>query len=60
MLIENAQRIFIYVMKYVYVFISKLGIKFAIYIKWIDETKWNNQLLLVPNCYCYGCAIVMS
>ena len=55
-------------MKYVSGFISKLGINFAICIKWIDETWWNNRLLLVPNCYewggRYGCnngrTIVMS
>ena len=33
-------------MKYVSGFISKLGINFAICIKWIDETWWNNRLLL--------------
>ena len=38
-------------MKYVSGFISKLGINFAICIKWIDETWWNNRLLLVLNCY---------
>ena len=38
-------------MKYVSGFIWKLGIKFAVCIKWIDETWWNNRLLLVPNCY---------
>ena len=32
-------------------FIWKLGINFAVCIKWIDETWWNNRLLLVPNCY---------
>ena len=32
-------------------FIWKLGIHFAVFIKWIDETWWNNRLLLVPNCY---------
>ena len=32
-------------------FIWKLGIDFAVCIKWIDETWWNNRLLLVPNCY---------
>ena len=57
-------------MKYVSVFISKLGINYAVSIKWIDETWQNNLLLLVPNCYevvamvatsrRYGCAIVMS
>ena len=39
------------VMKYVSGFIWKLGINFALFIKWIDETWWNNRLLLVPNCY---------
>ena len=51
MLIWNAKSIFIYVMKYESGFIWKLGINFAVCIKWIDETWWNNQLLLVPNCY---------
>ena len=51
MLIWNAKSIFIYVMKYVSGFIWKLGINFAVCIKWIDETWWNNLLLLVPNCY---------
>ena len=51
MLIKNAKSIFIYVMKYVSGFIWKLGINFALFIKWIDETWWNNRLLLVPNCY---------
>ena len=51
MLIENAKSIFIYVMKYVSGFIWKLGINFAVFIKWIDETWWNNRLLLMPNCY---------
>ena len=51
MLIWNAKSIFIYVMKYVSGFIWKLGIHFAVCIKWIDETWWNNRLLLVPNCY---------
>ena len=51
MLIWNAKSIFIYVMKYVSRFIWKLGINFAVCIKWIDETWWNNWLLLVPNCY---------
>ena len=51
MLIWNAKSIFIYVMKYVSGFIWKLGINFAVCIKWIDETWWNNRLLLVPNCY---------
>ena len=51
MLIKNAKSIFIYVMKYVSGFIWKLGINFALFIKWIDETWWNNLLLLVPNCY---------
>ena len=51
MLIWNAKSLFIYVMKYVSVFIWKLGINFAVFIKWIDETWWNNRLLLVPNCY---------
>ena len=51
-------------------FLWKLGINFAVFIKWIDETWWNNRLLLEPNCYrcsrygCnngrYGCTIVMS
>ena len=41
----------IYVMKYMSGFIWKLGINFAVFIKWIDETWWDNQLLLVPNCY---------
>ena len=70
MLIYNAPSMFIYVMKYVSVFITKLWINFAVCIKWIDETQWNNRFLLVTNCYedvaivarsdCYGCAIVMS
>ena len=47
MLIKNAKSIFIYVMKYVSGFIWKLGINFALFIKWIDETWWNNLLLLV-------------
>ena len=51
MLIKNAKSMFIYVMKYVSGFIWKLGINFALFIKWIDETWWNNRLLLVPNCY---------
>ena len=51
MLIQNAKSIFIYVMKYVSGFIWKLGINFAVCIKWIDEIWWNNRLLLVPNCY---------
>ena len=34
-------------MKYVSAFIWKLGIKFAVFIKWIDETWLNNRL----NCY---------
>ena len=51
MLIKNAKSIFIYVMKYVSGFIWKLGINFAVFIKWTDETWWNNRLLLVPNCY---------
>ena len=51
MLIKNTKSIFIYVMKYVSGFIWKLGINFAVFIKWIDETWWNNQLLLEPNCY---------
>ena len=51
MLIWNAKSIFIYVMKYVSGFIWKLGINFAVCIKWIDGTWWNNRLLLVPNCY---------
>ena len=51
MLIWNAKSIFIYVMKYVSGFIWKLGINFAVCIKWIDENWWNNRLLLVPNCY---------
>ena len=51
MLIWNAKNIFIYVMKYVSGFIWKLGINFAVCIKWIDETWWNDRLLLVPNCY---------
>ena len=38
-------------MKYVSGFIWKLGINFAVCIMWIDETWWNNRLLLVPNCY---------
>ena len=46
MLIKNAKNIFIYVMKYVCGFIWKLGITFAVCIKWID-----NRLLLVPNYY---------
>ena len=51
MLIWNAKNIFIYVMKYVSGFIWKLGINFAVCIKWIDEMWWNSRLLLVPNCY---------
>ena len=51
MLISNAKSIFIYVMKYVSGFIWKLGINFAVFIKCIDETWWNNRLLLVSNCY---------
>ena len=51
MLIWNAKSIFICVMKYVSGFIWKLRINFAVCIKWIDETWWNNWLLLVPNCY---------
>ena len=51
MIIWNAKSIFIYVMKYVSGFNWKLGINFAVCIKWIDETWWNNRLLLVPNCY---------
>ena len=38
-------------MKYVSGFIWKFGINFAVCIKWVDETWWNNLLLLVPNCY---------
>ena len=49
MLIWNAKSIFIYVMKYVSGFIWKLGINFAVCVKWIDETWWNNRLLLVPS-----------
>ena len=48
---ENAKSTFIYVMKYLSVFILNLGIKYAFYIKWIDETRWNNRLLFVPSCY---------
>ena len=51
MLIQNKKSIFIYVMKYVSGFIWKLGINFADFIKWIDETWWKNRLLFVPNCY---------
>ena len=51
MLIQNAKSIFIYVINYVSGFIWKLGIDFAVCIKWIDETWWNNRLQLVPNCY---------
>ena len=51
MLIWNAKSTLIYVMKYVPGFIWKLGINFAVCIKGIDETWWNNRLLLVPNCY---------
>ena len=51
MLIQNAKSIFIYVMKYVPGFIWKLGINFAVCIRWIDEIWWNNRLPLVPNCY---------
>ena len=51
MLIQNAKSIFIYVTKYMSGFIWKLRINFAVCIKWIDETWWNNRLLLVPNCY---------
>ena len=38
-------------MKYVSGYIWKVGINFTVFIKWIDETWWNNRLLLVPNCY---------
>ena len=38
MLILNAKSIFIYMMKYVSGFIWTLGINFAVFIKWIDET----------------------
>ena len=38
-------------MKYVSVFIWKLGIIFAVCIKWIDEMWWNNRLLLEPKSY---------
>ena len=51
MLIQNAKSIFIYVMKYVSGVIWNLGINFAVRTQWIDETWWNNRLLLVPNCY---------
>ena len=51
MLIQNTKSIFIYVMKYVPGVIWMLGNTFAVCIKWIDETWWNNRLLLVPNCY---------
>ena len=61
---------FIYVVKYVFVFISKLGINSAACMKGIDETCWNNRLLLLSNCYevvtmvatsgRYGYAIVRS
>ena len=54
-------------MKYVSGFIWKLGINFAVCIKWIDETWWNNRLLLLLwggrygcNNGRYGCTIVMS
>ena len=70
MLIYNAQSISIYVMKYVSVFIFKLGINSAVCIKSIGETWRDNLFLLVPNCYevvdmvatsgSYNCAIVMS
>ena len=43
-------------MKYVSGFIWKLGIIFAVCIKWIDETWWNNGC----NNGRYGCTIVMS
>ena len=33
---------------YTSVFMSKLGINSAVCIVWIDETWWNNRLLLVP------------
>ena len=57
-------------MKYVSVFMSKLGSNPAVCFRWIDKTWWNNRLLLVSNRYqvvamvsksgrC-GCAIVMS
>ena len=59
----------IHVIKYVSVFILKLGINYAVCIMWIDETWLKKLLLLVPNCYevvamvatsgRYGCAIVM-
>ena len=51
MLVQNAKSIFIYVRKYVSGFIWKLGINIAVCIKWIDKTRRNNRLLLVPNCY---------
>ena len=38
-------------MKYVFDYIWKLGINFAVCVKWIDEIWLNNRLLLVPNCY---------
>ena len=53
-------------MKYVSGFIWKLGINFAVFIKWIGETWWNNRLLLLwssrygCNNGRYGCTIVMS
>ena len=70
MLIYNTKSIFIYVMKYESVVIWKLVINSAVWIKLIVEIRWNNPLLLAPNCYevvamvatsgRYGCAIVMS
>ena len=57
-------------MKYLSVLISNLGINSAVYIRCIDLTWLNNQLLLVSNFYevvdrvatssRYGCPIVMS
>ena len=45
------KNIIIYVMTCVSVFIFEFGINSAVCIKWIDETCWNNLLLLVPHCY---------
>ena len=68
MLIQNTKSIFIYIMKYVSGFIWKLGINFAVCIKWIDLMKQSVtvgvQLLWGGRYGCnngrYGCTIVMS
>ena len=36
--------------KYVFDIFSKLGIKFAVCINWIDDICWKNLLMLVPSC----------